>query len=102
MVAAKTDRGVGAGAQPQVRVPRVLRDWGVSPDGNHFLLAVPVRPPSPVDLRMNWDPGPGETGGLSKLSNVGAYATAGAVVLDTASLKNPRYRGQTRLLNCRP
>jgi len=57
MVAARTDRGFGPSAPTQVRVPEVLPFWGVSPDGNRFLLAVPVRPPSPFDLRMNWDVG---------------------------------------------
>ena len=57
MFSARTGRGFGPGAATEVRVPGVLRDWGVSPDGTRFLLAVPVHPPALFDLRMNWDAG---------------------------------------------
>ena len=44
-----TDRGFAVGAPtPFFRVAGVLPDWGVSPDGNRFLLAVPVRSPRPL------------------------------------------------------
>jgi Tol biopolymer transport system component len=53
-----TARGFAAGAPtPLFRVAGVLPDWGVSPDGNRFLLAVPVRSPPPFDVVLNWQVG---------------------------------------------
>jgi hypothetical protein len=55
---------VGRDATPYVgaptslfQVPGALPDWGVSPDGNRFLLAVPVRSASPFDVLLHWDVG---------------------------------------------
>jgi eukaryotic-like serine/threonine-protein kinase len=51
----RTDRGFKAGGPSALfRVAGALPDWGVSPDGNRFLLAVPVSPPPPFDVILNW------------------------------------------------
>ena len=53
-----TDRGFEAGAPtPLFRVAGALPDWGVSPDGNRFLFAVPVSSPPPFDVVLNWQVG---------------------------------------------
>jgi Tol biopolymer transport system component len=38
------------------RVPEMLAHWGVAPDGERFLLGVPVTPqaPNPIRLVLNW------------------------------------------------
>jgi DNA-binding winged helix-turn-helix (wHTH) protein/WD40 repeat protein len=67
-VEVSTDRGFEAGTPtPLFRVagltrtvaagPAALADWGVSPDGNRFLLAVPVSSPPPFDVILNWQVG---------------------------------------------
>jgi hypothetical protein len=55
-VAGNSNDGFGLTAAKQVlRAPGVLSDWGVSADGNHFLLAIPVRTPPLFDVILNWD-----------------------------------------------
>jgi len=67
-VEVSTDRGFEAGTPtPLFRVagltrtvsagPAALADWGVSPDGNRFLLAVPVSSSPPFDVILNWEVG---------------------------------------------
>ena len=57
-VAGNSDDRFGLATATQVlRAPGVLPDWGVSPDGNHFLLAIPVRTPPLFDVSLNWDVG---------------------------------------------
>jgi Tol biopolymer transport system component len=49
----------GAGPERPIelfRVPEMLAHWGVAPDGDRFLLGVPVTPqaPNPIRLVLNW------------------------------------------------
>ncbi len=37
-----------------VRGPRCDPEWGVTEEGNRFLFAVPVRPPSPFNVVRDW------------------------------------------------
>ena len=55
-VAGNSNHRFGLTTATQVlRAPGVLPDWGVSPDGNHFLLAIPMRTPPLFDVFLNWD-----------------------------------------------
>ena len=38
-------------------VPRVIPEWGVTPDGSRFLFAVPVGPQPPFDVVQAWQSG---------------------------------------------
>ena len=42
------------------RLPEMLAHWGVAPDGERFLLGVPVTPqaPNPIRLVLNWQAAP--------------------------------------------
>jgi hypothetical protein len=57
-VPGNSNHSFGLTAATQVlRAPGILPDWGVSPDGDHFLLAIPVRTPPLFDVSLNWDVG---------------------------------------------
>jgi hypothetical protein len=40
---------------PLARAIDALPDWGVAPDGAHFLFLAPVGPRPPFDVTLNWD-----------------------------------------------
>ena len=42
------------GSRRLFQVPGVIPEWGVTEDGNRFLFAVPVSPPSPFNIVRDW------------------------------------------------
>ena len=52
-VAAKSEFRPGM-AKRLFKVPGVIPEWGVTPDGTRFLFAVPVSPPPPFHVVQDW------------------------------------------------
>ena len=50
-----TNRGFRPRSAKQLfKVPGVLPQWGLTPNGDRFLFAVPVSPPPPFNIVQNW------------------------------------------------
>jgi Tol biopolymer transport system component len=49
-----THQALTTAAKRIFAVPNVIPEWGVAPDGERFLFAVPIEPPPPFNVVQGW------------------------------------------------